>query len=698
MAGDAAIFLGEEPAFQLGSVRVDAPRRLVHGVDGVARLVPPRVMQLLVALSQARGEVVSRTHLVQRCWEGRHVGGDAIERAVAQLRRVAGESGAAFSIEAVPRVGYRLIVVEAADPVVEPAPPAPERRVSRRALVLGGGAALLGGAAWLTLGSRADDDGAVAAGPVRLAVMPFETADRDPQAIAYAAGLASTLRDQLSRVAGLRVAAEPSSRLIGARDVSGSEAASQLGVAFLVRGTVRESGGQLRVGVELIDTRAGTIAWAATREGDARAVFQVQDTITGAVLRELVGRIGAERLGALPPPPQQDNGAYRSVVEARQWLNDSRAARMDGKEPRGLDAADRAEALARRALAIDPRAVGALLVMAELERNGWSRRLAALPLTPDQRVEASVGLVTRALAADPNDPAALTALGDYYRRFAWRWQEAETLFRKALSINPSLVEAHWSYAYLLGVVGRSSEGLAHASALVALDPASLYRRLALPRLLYLAGDRAGAMQRYDAERERAPANLFLLRELYLIALSEGDARAMRALHARVGAASPGMPPPLKTLHARMAAAAEALAGQPAALLALIDADVAAYDAPAAIGIASRQGRASIDYLYINALEYAWAGARDRAFPLLERALAGRSLYWPATLPYGIAPFPPETRSDPRWTALWNSDPQRRDLVARRRTTLAAGLSAGWDDSGRLRRVAAADLARSLAYA
>ena len=100
--------LAWEPDFALGDLRVSPSTREV-GRDGWTDGLEPRVMQVLVALHQARGAVVSRDMLIARCWDGRIVGDDAINRAIGRLRRLSrADRGASFMIETIPRVGYRL--------------------------------------------------------------------------------------------------------------------------------------------------------------------------------------------------------------------------------------------------------------------------------------------------------------------------------------------------------------------------------------------------------------------------------------------------------------------------------------------------------------------------------------------------------------------------------------------------------------
>ncbi len=142
------VVLAHEPAFDLGQVRVSPPTRQVER-GGRSERVEPRVMQVIVALSHAGGQIVTRDELIHRCWDGRIVSDDAINRVLSRIRQIAAGIGAeSFIIETVPRVGYRLVPAkgDAVLPsirVTEFSPPV----TSRRGLMIGAGAAALGVAA-----------------------------------------------------------------------------------------------------------------------------------------------------------------------------------------------------------------------------------------------------------------------------------------------------------------------------------------------------------------------------------------------------------------------------------------------------------------------------------------------------------------------------------------------------------------------
>lgn len=146
--------LARRADFALGAAIVRPSVRTVEGPAGGVT-AEPRVMQVMLALADADGSVLTRKDLLQCCWNGVIVGDDSINRAIAEARRVAREAEAGFTIETIPRVGYRLTV----DPAGDAAAPAAnhaagESRPSRRGLILGGtGAAVaaLGGGMWWLL-------------------------------------------------------------------------------------------------------------------------------------------------------------------------------------------------------------------------------------------------------------------------------------------------------------------------------------------------------------------------------------------------------------------------------------------------------------------------------------------------------------------------------------------------------------------
>lgn len=129
--------LAKRADFHLGNVLVRPSVRTIEGPEGVHK-GEPRVLQVLIALADAQGKVLSREDLLEQCWDGRIVGDDAVNRAVAEVRRITAAAGSTFELETVPRVGYRLTGIDwpggtdAGDLSVLP------KAINRRQVIVGG--------------------------------------------------------------------------------------------------------------------------------------------------------------------------------------------------------------------------------------------------------------------------------------------------------------------------------------------------------------------------------------------------------------------------------------------------------------------------------------------------------------------------------------------------------------------------------
>jgi DNA-binding winged helix-turn-helix (wHTH) protein/tetratricopeptide (TPR) repeat protein len=153
---DTHIDLGLAALVRLGRLTLDPPVRAIRRDDGASEVIEPRVMQVLLALAEARGEIVRRETLTERCWEGRVVGEDAINRVLSRLRRVAEGIGAdSFRIETITKIGYRLVEVGGTGAAIDapvaspkPAPIRPTRRGALAGAIAAGGLALAGGGLW----------------------------------------------------------------------------------------------------------------------------------------------------------------------------------------------------------------------------------------------------------------------------------------------------------------------------------------------------------------------------------------------------------------------------------------------------------------------------------------------------------------------------------------------------------------------
>lgn len=669
-ANSDAVVLARIAPFRLGTVQIDPANCLIRDQDGQEQIIEPRMMQVLVALARAKGAIVTRDDLIASCWAGRIVSNDAVSRVISHLRLLAGGIAAgSFQMETLPRIGYRLTVTDAGEPPSDMVPdtgPAPvsARRFSRRnAIVLTAGAAAV-----LAAGMRIGWRDAPSQDRLLL-INPLTIEGRDHALDVIAQTMSDALRSDLARVPGLRLSAPTG------RDASDRPSDPD----YRLDGSVARMQDGLRLSLTLTDAGSDQQLWSGAIDAAMAGISDLQRDLSAALIEQLVLRLPVASTPPTSVAMRGDPEAYRLSEAARLLCDDVRDLFLAGQQDAAQVAADRVMALAQQSLALAPESPGGLIVMADLTRNGWSHGIAARKLTTQQRVDQALLLLRRALRSDPANAGAMVRIADLYRRFSWRWDDAATLFRHAIVNDPANADAHWAYSHLLATLGDVVAGLDHGLTLKQLTDTHLWHRITLPRLLLLAGYESAAMTLYYQELDNRPYSYFLLYEIYYLLVARGDRAGLQAYVDRLekgGQTSAA----IAWMIGRCRAALAAMAGQPEALLAILDAELARYDA-GGLSLATIGGRARDDLTFILAIEYACAGQYDRAIALLGRALQAMSVYWLPTLPYGSAPFPPAMQRDPRFQALWQRDSRLADAVARRgRAAQAKQMSTALSDS------------------
>jgi tetratricopeptide (TPR) repeat protein len=333
--------------------------------------------------------------------------------------------------------------------------------------------------------------------------------------------------------------------------------------------------------------------------------------------------------------------------------------------------------MVEQALKIDPESALALRLKAQVIAMGATHAMfASNTPTPEKQANAAVYL-RKALAADPDAAPALGALGEYYRRFEWRWEEAKALMERALALDPNSSEGHLSYSYYLSGVGRCREALDHAQTAIALDPEFGWATLGVPRALKCLGRYAESDEAYRKALAHERDNLFILREAYLNFLIRRDADGLDKLRAYVrdDLWKGGAEGDVKLWLDWTAAAIKGLRGDKAAYTAIIDEDLR-FNGITDTGRMVSVGRGKGDIMWILAVELAIAGDSKRSIDMLEKAISLGSLYIPETMPYGAFEFTPEVRTDPRYQAIWRNDPRLSALAKMRLASVEAKQMAG----------------------
>ncbi|HEX5817809.1 MAG TPA: protein kinase [Gemmatimonadales bacterium] len=389
----------------------------------------------------------------------------------------------------------------------------------RRRAMLAGAALLLalgaGAAFALRRGQAATSETTSPSGATRLAVLPFENLGDTADAY-FADGIADELRGKLTSVPGLEVIARSSSVQYRGTTKPPQEIAKELGVRFLLTGTVRwekraDQQGRVRVSPELIEVSpngAPATKWQQPFDAALTDVFQVQSGIASQVATALDVALGAATQKTLASRPTKDLQAWDAYLRGEAaWGNGNNGA---------PEAIRRAQVLFEDAARRDS---SFALAWARLARAHLTLYADVAPRPED--AEAARGAVARAVALAPDDPATVIAKGFQERLLDRDFERSLTTLRAGLARAPSDAELVGAVGYIERVVGDTLNARRHLQQAAALDPRSAVAASRLSRYLIRLRDFPSA--RVTAERAYALGqDVSNLHELVMVSLAEGD--------------------------------------------------------------------------------------------------------------------------------------------------------------------------------
>jgi adenylate cyclase len=385
--------------------------------------VDPQVLDLLHYIIRNRERVVSKDDLIEHVWHGRIVSDSTITSRITTARQAIGDSGEHQRlIRTIVRKGIRF-VGKVREDAVSPA------------------SATMAGAS---------PEAASAAPPVpdkpSIAVLPFENMSADPEQRFFADGIAEDIITALSRYPSLFVIARNSSFSYKGSAVDVKQVGRDLGVRYVLEGSLRKSDGRVRVTAQLIEAETGNHVWAERYDRDLADIFAVQDEITQATTIAIAPAVAeAEQQRAMRKVPASLDawGAYQRGL----WHLGQGSA-----EDNAL-----AETFFQQAVDRDPMFAGGYI--------GLSAVLSRAKGTQTREEE----LARRAVALDGGNAEAharlalaLLARGDHPGACA----QAE----RALALCPNLAAAHGALGVALAYSGQPRDGLAALCTCIRLDP------------------------------------------------------------------------------------------------------------------------------------------------------------------------------------------------------------------------------------
>jgi adenylate cyclase len=320
------------------------------------------------------------------------------------------------------------------------------------ALVLVAAAALLGAPRLITLFERKPE-----AQAATIAVLPFANHSADPKREFFSDGLTEDMINALGRFSGMRVIAHNTVQAYKNRTTTPDQINRELGVRYVVQGSVRQVNDALRIGVELSDAMKGTLLWSERYDGRGRDVFEIQDRVVRDIVGALAVKVtGLEQQRAAAKPPASLE-AYELVLRARELMR--AVERSANREARGLIAQairlspNYAEAYAARSYAEFQRAV-----------FGWME-------DPSDGLRRAEEAARRALAVDdPGANARAHALLGNIHTFVGNYEAALIDAERALELNGSDAIAHSLRGGILLWTGRIEESIAASEAARRFDP------------------------------------------------------------------------------------------------------------------------------------------------------------------------------------------------------------------------------------
>jgi hypothetical protein len=257
--------------------------------------------------------------------------------------------------------------------------------------------------------------------------------------------MADSLIARLSTARGVVVRPIGAVRRYTAADTDSLRAARELGVDWVLEGSVQQTGQRAHVTARLLEVSSGAAAWSGNFDETFTHVFDVQETISRRVAEVVIPHLTERERGQMAGAGTGNTDAYRLYLEARyQTLLYT------------PDAFRRAIVLYRQAIAADPRYVYAHVGLADvLRRTQFTSNTA-----PRDTFEAVRAAAQRAIELDPQLGDAHAMLGSVAYWYEWDWPRAEQTMRRARELNPSSVDAHYGLAHVLMTTGPAGRGAA----------------------------------------------------------------------------------------------------------------------------------------------------------------------------------------------------------------------------------------------
>lgn len=444
--------------------------------QGSSLKLQPQPFKILAYLASRPGELITRQELRDHVWPGdTFVDFDlAINQAIKQIRAVLNDDAERPRVIAtLPRRGYRFIAKTAAAGAGEASllqissegqqagTDGPARiehsvlhaRGARSWVALGAVVLLIAGVIAYRVGTPKRPTG-----QMRIVVLPFQNLTGDPSQEFFADGMTEEMISQLGAMDPKRLGVI--ARTSAVKYKSGGKGIDQigheLGVDYVLEGSVREAGSRVRVTAQLIRVSDQMHVWSENFDRGLKDVVELQSDVAQAIARRIDVGLGPRHI-APQPATQVSWEAYSAYLKGRHLLLDNKTEATIAVSLRYF----------QRAIELDP----SFALGYAGQADAYAEQADA-DLAPEKAFALSKQAALRALNINPDLAEAHVSLANALFYSEWKWADADREYKRALELKPTYEEAHHSYSHYLTLAGRHEEAIAESQLLLRLDPLS----------------------------------------------------------------------------------------------------------------------------------------------------------------------------------------------------------------------------------
>ncbi len=324
-----------------------------------------------------------------------------------------------------------------------------------------------------------------------IAVLPFDNMSGDPEQDYFSDGMTEDIITDLSKASGLFVIARNSSFAYKGKSPDIRQVSRELGVKYILEGSIRRAGKRVRINAQLINGTDGGHVWAERYDRDLEDIFVVQDDVT----REIVTAL---KVNLTPPEAARLEGKTKVNPEANDYLYRGRALILKFQP----DALLESRRMLQRSLELDPDQAQAHAYLAigyfVDHQNGWNG-------SSIENLEGALGLARKACELDPQDTAGYVALS-LCHMWSGALDEAEKTARQAIKVDPNSAHGYSVLGNCLDYSGRHAEGVEMLRRAFRLDPQQEFFLSQLGRASFAMGDDKEAEASFKSRLVRNPAS------------------------------------------------------------------------------------------------------------------------------------------------------------------------------------------------